>query len=548
MRLVFVGADHEVTGSCHFIQTGDKNLLVDCGMEQGKNVFENAPLPVSAEKIDYVFLTHAHIDHSGLLPKLYAEGFRGEIITTHATRMLCDIMLRDSAHIQVQEAQYRSQKAEKRGTGEKYDPLYTMEDAMNVMRQFAEYRYDTVYDLCEGIRFRLTDIGHLLGSASIELWLTENGQERKIVFSGDIGNEKQPLLRDPQMTEEADFVVMESTYGDRFHEQVKGNYVEQLAGFISDTMERGGNLVIPSFAVGRTQVLLYFIRQIKEQNLVPEYPDFPVYVDSPMAVEAISVFHDSEYECYDEEAAALLAKGKNPISFPNLRLCISTEESIAINDDQEPKIIISASGMCDAGRIRHHLKHNISDPRSTVMFVGYQAVGTLGRHIMDGAEKIKLFGTDYLVRAKIVQMEGMSGHADKNGLLHWIESFKQKPEQVFVVHGDDEVAASFAQCLSEEHGFKADAPFSGTEYDLIEKKFIKITEGIPIVKEAPAEGGAAQEQKEKCPVSDAYTKLRIATKRLEGVIEQASGMAHKDLERFTKEINDLCRKYKITGV
>ena len=535
MQLVFVGADHEVTGSCHYLRVRDINILVDYGMEQGRNVYENAPLPVKAENIDYVFVTHAHIDHSGMLPKLYADGFRGEIIGTEATQKLCDIMLRDSAHIQVQEAASRAKKAGKSGSNApEFQPIYTMENALNVQRLFKGYPYGEIFELCEGVKFRFTDIGHLLGSASIELWLSERGEERKIVFSGDIGNTNQPLLRDPQPTHGADYVVMESTYGNRFHEKVQGDPIAQLAEIISETIPRGGNLVIPAFAVGRTQVLLYYIKKIKENNLCPECPEFPVYVDSPLAVEATSVFEDSRIECFDEEAAAMIRSGINPISFRRLYLSITTDESKAINVDEEPKVIISAAGMCDAGRIRHHIKFNIARAESTILFVGYQSPDSLGAHILSGAEEVRLSGDTYPVRAQIAQMEGTSGHADKEGLIKWLQDIGEKPRQVFVVHGDDEVTTEFAECLEKEYEYKAMAPFSGTKYDLIAGEFIKVAKGIPIEKVQAARS-----------VSDSYTKLKLAQKRLEQVIEAGRGLPNKELDRFTREINDLCSKYKI---
>lgn len=541
MELVFVGADHEVTGSCHYLRVRDVNLLVDYGMEQGKNVFENAGLPVKPSEIDYVLLTHAHIDHTGMLPKLYADGFRGRIICTKATRELSDIMLRDSAHIQQQEAEYQNKKAGRRGAHEKVEPVYTMENTMDVLRLFESYPYNRRIHLCDGVEFRFTDVGHLLGSASIELWLTEGEETRKIVFSGDIGNKNQPLLRDPQPTREADYVVMESTYGDRLHETVKGDHVAQLAEAVRTTLPRGGNLVIPAFAVGRTQVMLYFIKQIKEQNLVPECPDFPVYVDSPLAVEATGVFEDNETECFDEEARAMLDAGVNPISFPNLHLSITTEESIAINTDTTPKVIISASGMCDAGRIKHHIKHNISNPNSTILFVGYQAEGTLGRRLLDGAEKVRIFGEEFAVEARVVRIDGLSGHADKNGLLEWIGNFSPKPKQVFIVHGDDEVATAFEDCLENEHGYQAMAPYSGTAYNLLEGRFIRIAKPKRI---AGASGSGANAGAVRAG-SSSFTKLKIAAKRLSGVVEASSGLPNKELDQFTKELNDLCRKYRI---
>ena len=535
MQLIFIGADHAVTGSCHYIEACGRHILVDYGMEQGANVYENAPLPVTPAGIDYVFITHAHIDHSGMLPKLYADGFRGDIICTEATGKLCDIMLRDSAHIQVQEAAYAAKQAGRKGkSSDDARPVYTMEDALNVIRLIKVCSYGEKVELCDGISYRFTDIGHLLGSASIELWLEENGEEKKIVFSGDIGNKNQPLLKNPQTTQSADYVVIESTYGDRLHETMQGDPVEQLTDILGETLLRGGNLVIPAFAVGRTQVLLYYIHQIKEKNLLPEYPDFPVYVDSPLAVEATTVFEESRNSYFDETAAALLRKGSNPLTFPRLYLSITTDESKQINVDQEPKVIISAAGMCDAGRIRHHLKYNISRPESTILFVGYQSEGSLGAHILSGAEEIKLFGDTYAVRAQIARMEGMSGHADKNGLTEWLEGFQEKPAQVFVVHGEDTVATSFAEYLSQEHGYQAMAPFSGTCYDLAAGRFTRITKGIPVAKSQTVHS-----------VSDSYTKLKLAQKRLEQVIEESRGLPNKELDKFMREINDLCNKYRI---
>ena len=300
MKLIFVGADHEVTGSCHYLETGNKRILVDYGMEQGVNVFENVPLPVDEAQIDYVFLTHAHIDHSGLLPLLYARGFRGQVFATDATSDLCSIMLRDCAHIQMMEAEWKNRKAKRSDALNEMEPLYTMEDAEGVIKCFVPCHYDREVEVCEGIKIRFTDIGHLLGSASIEVWLTEEGRTKKIVFSGDIGNKNLPLLRDPAYTEEADYVVMESTYGNRLHAAENPDYVKELAAILQETFDRGGNVVIPSFAVGRTQELLYFLRKIKVGRMVKGHENFPVYVDSPLAVEATGIFQDNRMECFGE--------------------------------------------------------------------------------------------------------------------------------------------------------------------------------------------------------------------------------------------------------
>lgn len=530
MELMFIGADHEVTGSCHYLRVGEKNILVDYGMEQGVNVFENSDLPVDEALIDFVFLTHAHIDHSGLLPLLYARGFRGQIFATTPTCDLCSIMLRDCAHIQMQEAEWKNRKAKRSAEIEATEPLYTMEDADGTIRRLVPCDYDSEVDVCEGVKIRFTDIGHLLGSSSIEVWATENGVTKKLVFSGDIGNSAQPLIKDPKNTEEADYVIMESTYGDRFHTKEKVDYVGELTKILQTTFDRGGNVVIPSFAVGRTQEMLYFLRQIKAEGLVKGHENFPVYVDSPLAVEATGIFHKNEARCFDEEAMALVRQGINPITFPGLRLAITSDESRAINFEHTPKVIISASGMCEAGRIRHHLKHNLWRHECTILFVGYQAVGTLGRMLVDGVEEVKLFGEPIEVRADIMKLIGMSGHADKNGLLDWVNGFTKKPEKVFVVHGEDSVCTLFTECLKGEYGYNAYAPYSGTRFDLISGEFIYEAEPIPVKKKAHA-------------VATVFTRLLAAGQRLMAVIHKNEGGANKDLARFADQINSLCDRW-----
>ena len=457
MKLTFIGADHEVTGSCHFLEAAGKKILVEYGMEQGKDMFENATVPVSAGEIDYVFVTHAHIDHTGLLPLLSAKGFHGRIYATKATCDLCDIMLLDSAHIQEFEAEWRNRKGRRKGA-EPYVPLYTSEDVMNILECFVPCEYDEVIEVTDGIRIRFTDVGHLLGSAAIEVWAQEAGEERKIVFSGDLGNYDQPLIKDPKTVDSADYVLIESTYGDRSHGERNQDYVGQLAAIFQETFDRGGNVVIPSFAVGRTQEILYFIRELKADGRVKGHDHFPVYVDSPLAVRATNIFNEHTADCFDEAAAALIARGVNPISFPNLRLALSSDESREINTIAEPKVIISASGMCEAGRIKHHLKHNLWREESTILFVGYQAHGTLGRALVEGAREVTLFGETVTVAAEIKVLPGISGHADREGLLDWAEGFKEKPKRFFVVHGDDLVEKSFAALLKEKTGVEAVAP------------------------------------------------------------------------------------------
>lgn len=533
MKLIFIGADHEVTGSCHYLQVGDKHILVDYGMQQGVDVFENAELPVCEAQIDYVLLTHAHVDHSGMIPQLVARGFRGQILMTDATADLCSIMLRDCAHIQMQEAEWKNRKAKRSADNAAVEPLYTMEDADSAIKKIVPCDYNKIIDLCEGVKIRFTDVGHLLGSSSIEVWATEENVTKKIVFSGDIGNKNQPLIKDPVYTKEADYVVMESTYGDRFHAAERPDYIKELTQILQETFDRGGNVVIPSFAVGRTQEMLYFLRKIKEDKLISRHEDFPVYVDSPLAVEATGIFHKNEVDCFDEEAMELVNKGINPIAFPGLRLSITSDESKAINFENTPKVIISASGMCEAGRIRHHLKHNLWRPECTILFVGYQAVGTLGRVLVEGADEVKLFGEPIQVRATIKTLTGLSGHADKQGLIEWITAFTQKPRKVFVVHGEDSVCKSFVECLQVEHGLKAYAPYSGTEFNLLSNKLEYEAQPIPVMKKKTRAG------------NDVFSRLLAAGQRLLTVIHKNEGGANKDLAKFADQITSLCDKWDV---
>jgi len=531
MRLTFLGATHEVTGSCFYLEACGKHILIDCGMEQGKDMFENQEIPIPAAQMDTVLLTHAHMDHSGKLPMLYDQGFRGNIHATGATKALCDIMLRDSAHIQMAEAEWRNRKGKR--SGEKpYVPLYDMEDALATVRKFIAHGYGEKFTLYDGIEVRFTDEGHLLGSASIEIWITEEGVTKKVVFSGDIGNSNQPLINDPQYIKEADYVIMESTYGDRSHGP-RPDYVNELTGIIQSTFDRGGNLVIPAFAVGRTQVLLYYIRKIKENKLIKGHENFKVYVDSPLAVEATQIFNENMQGYFDAEAMALVNQGINPISFPGLKTTITSEESKLINFDEEPKIIISAAGMCDAGRIRHHLKHNLWRSDSTVLFVGHQSTGTLGQILQDGAKEVKLFGETIQVNAKIQRLSGVSGHADREGLLKWLTSYEKKPERVFVVHGDDQVCMLFTDYIKNELGYNAVAPFSGTIYDLAKNVCILESKGIPAEKKAEADR-----------MDTVFDRLVNAGKRLIAVIQHNKGDANKDLAKFTDQINSLCDKWE----
>lgn len=533
MKLTFIGAAHEVTGSCHLLEVNGKNILVDCGMEQGADLYENQQLSVAAGDIDYILLTHAHIDHSGLIPLLCKNGFKGQIVTTFATADLCNIMLRDSAHIQEFEAEWRNRKARRSGAP-LYEPLYTTQDAIDAIELLAPCDYGQKLELCEGVQVRFTDIGHLIGSASIEVWLEEEGVSKKIVFSGDVGNVDQPILKNPSITKEADYVVIESTYGNRIHSEEKPDYLGEFTRILRETFEEGGNVVIPSFAVGRTQEMLYFIREIKEKNLLSEFPDFEVYVDSPLAIEATNVFTKNGRACYDEEAMALVSKGINPLVFPGLKLSLTSDDSKFINFDENPKVIISASGMCEAGRIRHHLKHNLWKKECTVLFVGYQAVGTLGRKLIDGASSVKLFGENIEVSARIESLKGVSGHADMKGLLDWLRGFETSIQHVFVVHGEDAVTDEFAKTVTDVFGWKAFAPYSGGCVDLATNQVL--TEGLRIAKKAV-------DKPAKTRAQNAFNRVVLAAKRLMEVVLKNEGLANKDLAKFENQIHNLADKW-----
>ncbi len=536
MKLMFLGAAHEVTGSCHYIEACGKSILLDCGMEQGRDTYENQEIPVSASKIDYIFLSHAHIDHSGLLPLLYKNGFKGQIYATEATTDLSRIMLLDSAHIQEFEAQWRNRKNKRAGKAP-FEPLYTSEEAIAVLEHFVPCDYMQRIHVCDGVEIRFTDVGHLLGSSSIEIWLTEGDVSKKIVFSGDIGNINQPIIHDPRYTAEADYVIMESTYGDRYH-TVPPDYVTELAGKIQETFDRGGNLVIPSFAVGRTQEMLYFIREIKERGLVRGHEGFKVYVDSPLAIEATKVFVANYMDCYDTAAMELVRAGINPLEFPGLNVAVTPDDSMAINFDSSPKVIISASGMCEAGRVRHHLKHNLWRSESTILFVGYQAIGTLGRNIVDGAKEVRLFGETITVNAHIEELTGVSGHADKNGLLNWINHFEQKPQKVFIVHGEDLVCNEFAKCLHEEYQYDSFAPYSGACFDLATGQMISEGVKIPVApKEYPKAKAQSEGGRRAMYLSD---QLDLAGQRLLRILNQNKGGANRDMEKLIKQVNELC--------
>ena len=538
MNITFIGATHEVTGSCTLLEACGKSILIDCGMEQGVDLFENIEIPVAPSDIDAIVVTHAHIDHTGKLPFLVANGYKGPVYSTEATYNLCDIMLKDSAHIQEFEAQWRNRKGQ-RADKEEYVPLYTTEDVQNTMPLFSTAGYGKDVEISDGIKIRFNDAGHLLGSANVLFTINENGTEKTLLFSGDLGNLDKPLIRSPQDPPHADYVVCESTYGDRTH-PVQPDYIAELSHMIQKTLDRGGNLVIPAFAVGRTQELLYYIRIIKDENIIKGHEGFPVIVDSPLAVEATNIYSSELLEYYDDEALELLKAGINPVTFPDLKVAVSSDESKAVNDDTTPKIIISASGMCEAGRIRHHLKHNLWRPESTILFVGYQSPGTLGGKLLDGADVVKLFGEEIAVKAEIARMDSFSSHADEPHLLEWIK--KAEPgTRVFINHGEDEVAQKFAEEVSRAVGKPAVAPYSGEEWDLAADKLVRQAVVVPVIRKQAQ--GVGDDHRASSKASPAFRELSRSGSDLMKLIESNRGMSNKELKKMKKDIEEIIRKY-----
>lgn len=459
MNITFYGAAKTVTGSCHMVEACGKKFLIDCGMFQGRlteQMLNYEKFPFNINEIDFVILTHAHIDHSGRIPKLYKQGYSGLIYATYATVDLCSIMLPDSGHIQEKEIEWVNKKRRRAGKKES-EPIYTAQDGMDSMKLFNGIEYNQTVVIDENISFKLVDAGHMLGSSIVLLDIKEDGEVKKLVFTGDLGNMNMPILNDPVSIDKADYLVIESTYGNRLHGEIKDQSAEFI-DIILKTIERGGNLIIPSFAVGRTQELLY---EINKYAALPGIKDklrkIPVYVDSPLAVNATKIFEDNP-EYYDEDALKYLIKGDNPLEFDNLHFVVSPEESKALNEDNIPKIIISASGMCEVGRIKHHLKHNLYRPESTVLFVGFQAEGTLGKKIMTGEKLVKIFGEEIAVNAEIRYLDAFSGHADKNGLLNWIEKIKEKPKSIFIVHGEYANQQIFRSEILNRFGINAIIP------------------------------------------------------------------------------------------
>ena len=474
MKITFLGAAKTVTGSNFMVEAAGKKFLVDCGMYQGsaEEEYENeAPFAFNVQDIDFMLLTHAHIDHSGRIPKLYTEGYRHPIYAHKATCDLCKLMLPDSGHIQEMEIEWRNKKRKRKGEAP-LPPLYTAEDAIESTELFIPVAYDEIIELSPEIHVRFNDAGHMLGSSIIEIWAKEGEKETKAVFTGDLGNNDIPLLDSPTMIDSADFLVMESTYGSRLHMR-NDDKADLFLQIVSETIENGGNIVIPSFAVGRTQEILYELNKIKETRNDEEFKKryqilmkSPVYVDSPLAISATEVFRNN-MELFDEETKHAISQGDHPLEFPGLQFTMSAEESKALNESLIPSIIISASGMCEVGRIKHHLKHNLWNPKNTILFVGYQAPGTLGHSIVNGAKKVKIFGEEVAVNARIEYIEGYSGHADQEWLMNFVYSFRtQMPKHIFLVHGEENSQEVLKEKIEEEINIPVTIPNYGEAYEL----------------------------------------------------------------------------------
>ncbi len=476
MKITFLGATRTVTGSNFLVEAAGKKFLVDCGMWQGREDIEiqnGEDFEYNPAEIDFMLLTHAHIDHSGRIPKLYNEGFRNKIYAHKATCDLCTLMLPDSGHIQEAEIEWKNRKRIRKGEKE-LPPLYTAEDALKSLEVFEPVKYDEIIEITPDIHARFNDAGHMLGSSIIELWVKEDGKETKTVFTGDLGNNDIPLLSEPTMIESTDYLVMESTYGSRLHLRNEEK-AKMFLDIVSETLDNGGTVVIPSFAVGRTQEILYEINKLKDIITDEEFKrryktlmKSPVYVDSPLAISATEVFKEN-MELFDEETQAQIMQGDNPLEFPGLEFTRTADESKALNEDPKSSIIISASGMCEVGRIKHHLKHNLWNPKSTILFVGYQAPGTLGYSIVNGAKKVKIFGEEIAVNARIEYIEGYSGHADQEGLMNFIYSFITKPKHIFLVHGEPESQDILQAKIEEETKIGVTVPEFGETYELNEK-------------------------------------------------------------------------------
>lgn len=469
MKIMFCGASSGVTGSCHLLKTEKHNLLMDCGQFQGgkaQEILNYEPFPFEPAEVEAMILSHAHIDHCGRIPLLVKRGFRGKIYCTDATADLLEVMLLDSAHIHEMDAEWQSKRNMRAGKPA-VEPLYTTADAQESLKYVAPILYDQQIQINEDMKIVFNDAGHILGSAITEIWVREGEKESKVVFSGDLGMENRAILRDPTIIKKADCVIMETTYGNRVHGK-NSTGISQLIEIVLKTIKRGGTVVIPSFAVGRTQELIFEFNRFYEKSS-PDYKKeldgVEVIVDSPMATNATEVFRKNA-QVFDEETKEYIMRGDNPLDFKNLRFTRSTEESQALNMDKRPKVIISASGMCEAGRIRHHLKHNLWDARNSIVFVGYQAQGTLGRSILEGKKDVTLFGEEVHINAQIYNLEGFSGHADRNGLFSWVSGFRQKPGQIFLVHGEEDSKKDFAKLLNDKLGYDPIVVLGNSEFEI----------------------------------------------------------------------------------
>ncbi len=478
MRVEFLGGAQTVTGSATLLEKGSLKWLVDCGMFQGIRELEERNWhlqPYQAQNLSFILLTHAHIDHSGLIPKLVQEGFRGNIICTKATRDLCEIMLQDSGHIHEMEAEWQNRKGKRAGKEEAI-PLYTMKDAEKSLQYFQTENYGERFQLANGIAARFQDAGHILGSAIIEIWIEEGGEEKKLIFSGDLGNSGQPIIRDPSWVEEGNFLWLESTYGNRFHKS-REETVQELLQIVQEAIAHGAKVIIPAFAVERTQEIIYTLGQFIRQGFIPS---IPIYIDSPLAISATEIFKRNP-DCFDQEAQALLSGGENPLEVPEINYTRTAEESKAINEDSRPGVIISASGMCDSGRIQHHLKHHLWRNGSHIVIIGYQAEGTTGRRIVDGAKTVRLFGEEIAVKAHIHTLGGFSAHADQKGLLAWLSHFSNPQLEVFVNHGEEKSSTALSQHIRERFHLKTVVPqwrekrvlFGGEERELAEERGVE---------------------------------------------------------------------------
>ena len=537
MKITFLGATKMVTGSNFLVEAAGKKFLVDCGMYQGKAELEienHKPFEYNPVEIDFMLLTHAHIDHSGRIPKLYNEGFKGPIYAHKATCDLCGIMLPDSGHIQEMEAQWKNKKRLRKGEQE-VPPLYTAEDAIRCLEIFNPIKYDDIIQVDENIYVRFNDAGHMLGSSIIEIWAKEDGKETKAVFTGDLGNNDIPLLASPTMIDNCDYLVMESTYGSRVHNKNEQK-AELFLDIVSETIDNGGTVVIPSFAVGRTQEILYEINKIKETRDDDEFRrkyktlmKAPVYVDSPLAISATEVFRQNT-DLFDDEIKEEMERGDNPLEFPGLKFTPTADESRALNESKEPAIIISASGMCEVGRIKHHLKHNIWNPNSTVLFVGYQANGTLGHSIVNGADKVTIFGEEFAVNARVEYIEGYSGHADQDWLMNFIYSFISKPKHIFLVHGEEDSQEVLRDKILEQTGIGVSIPEYGETYELSDE--LKIVNKIKVRKV----NNMRQE------ILTRLNKLQREVKDMDIIIRQDiedTTLRDEDMFRINEKIKDL---------